>query len=260
MILYSNGCSYTWGGTLFNHMQRSSPINKNAYCGAYTMDAEEDKKRLETVYPHHLSKLLNASKVINDGLGCGSNARIVRKTLEYFNNLIYAGEDVSDHFVTIQWTELSRTEKFYSGSWWQFMINSWLNESEVKDYIDEKKWHSDYYKHYDNDEQQIETFIEQVYCLGNFFKVHKIPYLFFTHSGVVASFLKESNSRYVKLNQNKIVNLLNRFTWYNNSVLHCSMFHSGIENCLPVGSHPNANGHIQWANKVYDYITEQKLL
>lgn len=256
MILYSNGCSYTWGGTLFPIVYQE---NNEYRTSSRLIDEQEEKIRLQTVYPHHLGKLLNADKVINDSMGCGSNARIVRTTLDYFNNLLLNDVDVTDHFVTIQWTELSRTEFCYPNDGYVgIMINGILYEGAPTN-RDPMETMNLYYKEFDSDEKQLQTFLEQVYCLGNFFKLYKIPYLFFTHVSTIKNYFiwTKSNPKYP---QEQFVKLLNQYIWFNDSA---------EESYLPMDvdrvkngkhSHPSELGHKQWATKLYLYMIERRLI
>lgn len=92
MILFTNGCSWTWGGSL----------------GLETR--QNNKKRLESVWPHHLGELLNSERTYNLSLGCGSNDRILRTTFDWLN---YIGpEALKETVAVIQFTELSRFEYY----------------------------------------------------------------------------------------------------------------------------------------------------
>lgn len=256
MILYSNGCSFTWGGSLFK-FERDMPTKEYPMPGLKT-NTDIDRIRLETVYPYHLSKLLNINKVINDSVQAGSNARIVRKTLKYFHNLLLNNKDISDHLVTIQWTDLSRTEHFHQGgAWFQFSPNTAMAEDPNRIEFDAGPWKDMYYSSFDSDERQIEMFIQQVYTLGYFLESHKIPYVFFTHARNIASLY--TNTRSTQLIKEKdLIKLLNRFVWYNNDCDHANMHESGIDTCN--NAHPNENGHKQWAERLYNFINEKRLI
>lgn len=99
MILFTNGCSWTWGGGLEPHF-RSNDIN-------------DDNKRLPLVWPHHLGKLLNANKVINLSAGCGSNQRIFRTTFDWFLNEYKNDEPI---IAVIQLTDPARYEYYLTDS------------------------------------------------------------------------------------------------------------------------------------------------
>lgn len=99
MILFTNGCSWTWGGGL------------EPYFGSnYVFDHD---KRQELVWPHHLGKFLNADKVINLSSGCGSNQRIVRTTFDWFINDYKNNEPI---VAVIQMTDPARYEYYLTDS------------------------------------------------------------------------------------------------------------------------------------------------
>ncbi len=89
--LFTNGCSWTWGGALEEYW------------------ITEDK-RLKLVWPHHLGELMGMDKVVNLSLACGSNQRILRTTLDWL--LSKSPEELKNTIAVIQWTELSRYEYY----------------------------------------------------------------------------------------------------------------------------------------------------
>lgn len=108
MKLFTNGCSFTWGGGILEEERGL----KDTLVG--TVSENDTRYRLEAVWTFQLHKLLNTDEVVNYGIGCGSNARIVRTTIDFFVERINAGEDVSNWTAIIQWTEPSRYEVFNS--------------------------------------------------------------------------------------------------------------------------------------------------
>lgn len=248
MIYYANGCSYTWGGSLFtfNYKDKWMPdlSESDPIC----------QERLQTVYPYHLGKLIGAEKTINESLGGGSNFRIVRKTLEYFNNLLLNDQPINDHFVTIQWTEPSRYEFYYNElESWAFLMNSAVTlEKDLKRpyYVNDS--YKNHYAYNHSTLQDFHFFISHVYALGNFFERYKIPYLFFKHSGWETPFFTDN-----VIDAKKFHKLLKQFNWlYNDTEYHMQMSYIEKVTC----SHPSAKGHIQWANILYDEIEKTKLI
>jgi hypothetical protein len=98
MILFTNGCSWTWGGGLESK---------------YTTDEE----RLELCWPHHLGEKLECSEVVNLGTGCGSNQRIIRTTFEWLQKMTET--ELRETVAVIQLTEPSRYE------YYQPEVNEW---------------------------------------------------------------------------------------------------------------------------------------
>lgn len=89
MILFTNGCSFTWGGGL----------------GRLPEDT-----RLKTVWPHHLGNLLNSEETINLSAGCGSNPRIIRTTFDWLTK--QTPETLANTLAVIQWSGLDRYEYY----------------------------------------------------------------------------------------------------------------------------------------------------
>lgn len=114
MILYTNGCSFTWGGGLDNLFRENVQVN--------------DSKRLPLMWPHHLGKLLNSSEVHNLAVGCGSNQRIVRTTYDWL--LTKSKEELEQTVAVIQLTEWSRFEMFspkFPDNVWENHPGDWVN-------------------------------------------------------------------------------------------------------------------------------------
>jgi len=257
MIYYANGCSFTWGGTLFE-FQGVDDITKENYFLPAEPNHRLNAERLQTVYPHHLGKLIKAENVINDSLGGGSNYRIVRKTLEYFNNLLVNDIDISNHFVTIQWTEPSRKE-FYdevTNNWFQITNNSFVCETNPKYTYLFHDPHEFYYKYLQSDITDFYNYLGHVYLLGHFFEAYKIPYVFFMHADFLRPYLHEDKV----ISRDNFRKTFGKFNWINNDCLNCDMYRSGIEDCAPKGGHPSAKGHIQWANKLFDHLKATQIL
>jgi len=263
MKLYSNGCSYTWGGTLFSI--KYTDDSGNYYYLPRDKDCEQNKKRLETVYPHHLGKLLNAAEVINDSMGGGSNDRIVRTTLDYFTNAKLKGQDLTDYFVTIQWTEPNRTEiydDFFDHSYVGIMTNGLCSENpQDGSYIHHEKVNKLYYKYFSNNVNDYNRLIKNIYSVGYFLRYHKIPHLFFSLGQLFSTWIEpeaQDVSRRVQL-LDHYNSLMNDFTWFidaNQSMTTVMTF----EDCMPEGTHPNAKGHQQIAQTLYDYINQHNLI
>lgn len=242
MKLYANGCSFTWGGELFKqlHDEYGNILDENNLSAI-------NQRRLSVTWPKHLSDLLGCVEFHNQGVGCGSNARIVRKTLEFFVSKILAGEDLSDWVVAIQWTEPSRFEFFDT------ITNSWaIAKHDVvifeknREYTEKDREDILHYYTYNNDVSWGSNFFLQILALGNFFKSNNIKFVFtMIHPGFVNP-LTETQLRYCSEN----------FVWYNNDIRGCSISDMGIEKC-ELSSHPSELGHKQIAENLYKFISTQ---
>jgi len=91
--LYTNGCSFTWGGG----------INQdNGY-------KESDREKL--VWPYYLAQLLDRTP-IQHAIGCGSNQRMVRTSIDW---LVNTPQVILDNTIAVlQTTEAFRME-YYTG-------------------------------------------------------------------------------------------------------------------------------------------------
>lgn len=105
--LYTNGCSWTWGGALKDKNNKVFGVMKDSV-------AETDEESLERrllLWPHHLGLRMGIQNTYNYSLGCGSNQRIFRTTLEWL--LTQTLEDLHNTLAVIQFTEPSRFEFYY---------------------------------------------------------------------------------------------------------------------------------------------------
>lgn len=247
MIYYANGCSFTWGGNLYEFIYEDIWLPRDK-------DHPLNKERLDTVYSYHLGKLLKADTVINDSLGCGSNYRIMRTTLDYFNSLIYKGISLKDHFVTIQWTEPSRFEYYddISDTWNMLTNATYLCENRPEHPDNLKDVYNFYYKNLYSNKQSLDIFVSNVICLGSFFSRYQIPYLFYTHTNFWSDYITTS-SEYDYYNK-----ILLEYNWWGD--LPTKSFMGGGKLDGPLGAHPTKRGHKQWAEFLFDDIKKKKLL
>lgn len=90
-ILFTNGCSWTYGGGLDTDHPSESELAKK-------------------VWPHHLRINMGFSQHVNLASGCGSNQRIVRTTIDWLTK--QDKELLKNTVAVIQWTEWSRYEYY----------------------------------------------------------------------------------------------------------------------------------------------------
>lgn len=245
MKLYANGCSFTWGGELFKSVHDVNifphPLMDENH------NSPENLRRLEITWPKKLSDLLKCDEFHNHGMGCGSNDRIVRKTLEFFVSKINQGIDVSDYVVAIQWTESSRFEFFddISKSWGIVKHDVFFTEIQRPIEAQEREDLFVNFK-YNNNKFWASQLFANIVCLGSFLKHHNIKHVFtmvncpYTLVGFDEYQLKYCNDN---------------FTWYNNDITS-----SGVDNMTVerVGTgHPSELGHTQIAEHLYQFLSTQ---
>lgn len=114
MNLYTNGCSWTWGGALDKHF-------RNKFTRVVNNDI-----RLKLVWPHYLGQILGAKKVTNLSMGCGSNQRIVRTTFDWLMKT--PKKELENTVAVIQFAEFSRFDYYYdSGGPYENKPQNWYN-------------------------------------------------------------------------------------------------------------------------------------
>ena len=252
MKLFANGCSFTFGGGLYNSHELAdggmTPYSQN----------EENLQRLQVTWPGVLKEHIGAESVVNYALSGGSNARITRTTLDYFYDLLHKGEDLSQYTAVIQWTELARTEFVIDRHWFYFGPGGAATDIGVGEtpqppckaefYVD--NYYKTYYKVLQSDQQDVSNFVTQTTALGNFFKTHNVRYVFCMH---VDCFLYANKIK--KIDQTK--SLLNReFNWLNGSMQDSVLTHflSEGDQVSPDDTHPNIHGHQRIAEQLRNYL------
>lgn len=227
MILYANGCSYTWGGGILE--------NERGLTGYLDDPAREDRDQvlgwLDTqTWPYHLANHLDCEHV-NQARGCGSNSRTVRTTLEYFEH----ASEPQDHLAIIQWTDVYRYEVFRESTseWHQVKADS----------ISPKVYNVEFdlYQHRltDSEETFNSTWFSQVHALGNYFERRGIPYVFTAPTvNVLSAWQEESLAVFNWLGD--------RSDWFMNQ---------GFDSYGPTG-HLTPRGHQQAARFIMEKLND----
>ncbi len=118
-ILFTNGCSFTWGGALepWFRFVDGKPLGDiigydatNFVLPDGSLGKEDVAVREQLVWPHHLGNLLGCHDVVNLGMGCGSNQRIIRTTLDWLT--AQDRDTLNRTKAVIQLTEPSRYEYY----------------------------------------------------------------------------------------------------------------------------------------------------
>lgn len=228
MILLTNGCSWTWGGAL----------------GLDDLDDE----RKQVVWPAQLGKLLSAEEVVHLAMGCGSNQRILRTTLDWI--LQQTTETLSQTIAVIQWTELSRYEYYnpknpmdyyenYSDRWAKAKINCILdiNEPNANRAMERLNSRLETYT-------EIEGLYKNIFecaALHEIFTRYGIKYWYWRYGGYYSDYPKD------------LVNFLESYNWFKNSELW------NYDRVSEKDDHPSFQGHKDIANIIYNKMKENVL-
>jgi hypothetical protein len=240
MKLFANGCSFTWGGAIFDSLyddegrlldhENTTPMNQH---------------RLSVVWPARLGLLLSADETVNLAMGCGSNDRILRTTMDFFSALINRQEDLSYWYAVIQLTQAHRYE------YWDEETQTWAmvipqavtfgRRLSSYDYHSEQEKKRDITYSYQNDISFSQKYFAQVVGLSAFFDKHQIKYRFVNLSIDPFELLTPWQAEY----------LTNNVNWIGDDPhMHIEKIFDSTEN----GSHPSLLGHQQIAESLYRYI------
>lgn len=240
MILYTNGCSWTWGGALDNYFKFNNQINHSL--------------RLKLLWPHHLGKILNVSRVDNLSLRCGNNDRLCRTTLNYLLSL--SEEERKECIPIIQFSESSRFEFYLPDNYtlpYENIDENWMTckidvitSSSQKGFKDSHNYQS--YINLINDVIKLHTDIQGVYrslqqiqSLAFMFQQFNIKkYYFWFHSNIQEGWPEHFRTY-----------LYNTFP-----ILNCDIVREQdtiiYERISEKDCHPSLEGHKQLAKCLYD--------
>lgn len=224
MILFTNGCSWTWGGALEPHFKTQ-------------------EERLKLVWPHYLGQMLNASKVVNLAAGCGSNQRIVRTTFDWVLQEYKTDEPV---LAIIQLTETARYEYYTTDD-----IDDFTNDEEHWAKVTPSASYAPYEKNIANSylrTMRYRTFttIEGMYkmisdcnALAKLFESYNIKYYMWPGASRIPDTYPSLYKNYL-INKCNVLNMDNAWEYerYSQSDLH-----------------PGLLGHKQIAEILYNNIT-----
>ena len=278
-ILFTNGCSFTAGGGLDPWYMEGYNQPLGDILGTYDINDYYDRlpkwkeenspepayvnneKRLRMLWPYKLSKLMDMSEHVNLSMGCGSNQRIIRTTLEWIMEQDRSRLDRT--IAIIQLTESSRYE------YYQDDIDKWtLNKVHHVLFVG-----TDAEVEFANvlNQQRLSTFtsvegifkiVDTCLTLDNIFKSFGIEYYLCTNCNYLRELTRlikihqpkkcnYESHRYSESSLNKYLSLINRScNWicgtYEKSVL-CEM---GLET-LHNDAHYSEQGHTQLASLLH---------
>lgn len=236
MILFANGCSFTFGGGL-------------------GLDEHKEDLRLASVWPHHLGLKLNAS-VINLGAGCGSNQRIVRTTLDWLSQ--QSLEILSQTLAVIQWTDPSRYEYYEPYNYkdrkenmqhrWvkvnsQVVIGCKEDSNPEKSRRDEERREKRYETH--TIQEDMYRMISDIAAMAKIFKDFGVRYYYWSHAHISDKFYPH------------LLKYYKTYPWLNpplNGDDDDWRLHWQYERVSPTDMHPSFLGHKQIAEYIYEKI------
>ena len=240
MKLFTNGCSFTWGGAICPSLWDEHGNNLD-----WENSSEVNQQRIRSVWPYHLSQHLNVEHV-NLSMGSGSNERIVRTTLDYFTNLISNGQYKHEWIAIIQWTQSPRFE------FWDEIAQCWAMclptgsttsiETKYKHQQYNDRFQNTYYR-FCNNKTYSQKYFQQVIGLSCFFDKHNIKYWFTNLDRTVFSQLEPAQQQYLSTHVSWLDTAKHNFD---------SLFVDKTSS-----NHPSLVGHQQIAHNIYNIIKNQ---
>jgi hypothetical protein len=272
--LYVNGCSWSQG-----YLLHEDPIVKSYAEGLgyeflsdfrVKLHGEFVSDAYQPIYDEFnwagvLRRQLSIPKLVNHSLGAGSNARILRTTLDYVKSL--SAEQRSETLVVIGWTlpdrgELylddrsgtQRWELFNAAQPWDTLTPPQIYAPEFRQRMTEfwRRYVADIHSNY----ACVKLFFQQSYLLANTLENLGIPYFFFNTFpvfwGLDDPVQLESFSTDVDQYHHELSVM---------PVGHCFADQvNGKPEYLLSDGHPNSQGYKLWADTLRTAITQRGLV
>lgn len=272
------GDSWAWGTELIS--EKIDPLT-------YTFDLQNTPDNTKFRENHRYLKLfadkIGANKIVDLTGGGISNDTIVRKLIRWLaNNGYTSGKDTSNLFVSIGWTSPERKDFHFNkpllvgekSSGWFTMYPLWKHDY---GYPELEEFFNLYVNNFWNAEEYMHRWITQVWQTEIILKSLGIKYImhqaFYHLRGEVIS--RWNDEAYINDHREainfadiKLWNSVDPLRFMHKDDKNIGTFHHYILNYVGkqnldkvfAVSHPNAYGHQLWAEHMYDYCVENKIL
>ena len=284
--LISNGDSWVFGSELVDpEIIKKYP--SNIHIGHYDHLPESDSYRLPRIFSTKLAEKLNADS-INLAWPADDNQSICNRTIGYIvENYINAGLGTENLFVVIGWSSPERARFWYKDETRNGKHIIWPS-LEWHDTLAQKKFWELYVTYFWNNEEYMPRFVDTVLRFQNFCSEHKIKYVMFnafyqgmgsgctrqqaTDINVEKELLTLPADGYdYSINSQRFSKISSHLaTWRTiiDKTYYCkdhdkNSFKTFIYDRLEhpfAGDHPSEQGHTIWADELYRYINDNKLL
>lgn len=275
MRLVGCGDSWCWGAELVDPMEEPVPI--------MTLPGGGFERQLKPIniayrekhrYLNLFAEKINATEIVDLSKPSRSNDAIVRVLIEWLVNEGYTtGRDTSELFITIGWSSPERREFYYKKRWGS---DNWMEFG---------PWSMDQ----DHGDKDIDNFMRLYF--DNFWNEGEFLHRWITQIWQTELMLTSLNIKYVMhqafyhhhtqmINQWDDLKYKEKFTtitqsdkllWDSIDTTHFihkddpkmgTMHHYMLSKAKDVFEvfHPNSKGHAIWADYLYQYCTENKLL
>lgn len=253
-------------------------------------DACNDEYRTSNIWPNILSNELKFDRLKNLSFPAISNDRITRSLVNYITKYyLYEDKPTDDIFVIVGLSSPERKEFFYKDNQgtWVTLWPAW--EHNYSEHVGMSDFAKSYICYFNNVEEYLNRYVNQIYYLQNFFKANNIKYLIFQsfyqptefHNKINewndTPYITEWNTSfhgsgdtidskyYMGSSEPEIWKLIDSTRFMNknekNHSFHGYLLEQQIKdnNSYFVGLHPNEKGHKIWSDKLTNYIVKNNL-
>ena len=277
--LVVNGCSWTAGNELehdpaFEALIHSVGLRKhnpqdyndwNLVDNTGEIVSSFDKFYDQLNWAGRLREKLAIPDLVNLSTGGGSNTRILRTTIDHVTTL--PEDKRSETLIVVGWTISERDELYVADSWQRWNATQTfsstvdrltLNNDKLIKKLD--KFQEDYIALVHNDYAAVYRYFQQSYLLANLLDNLGIHYFFFNAlpAWFSAGPLASNIDIVEKFNQQIQWQETHRKMLSNND----TMFEFVNLGSYPVApyKHPLSQGHLAWANYIYETLLKRQLI
>lgn len=173
-FLASFGCSFTMGGGL-NDERYHRYLNND-----YDPESKYDHEKMTYwmtahSYPAYLARLMQCN-FKNFGIGCGSNAYILKSAYEFCNSL--TPEQCQETLVTVQTSILSRILLYSADEQMEHTVNSDIHPNPII-----AEYYKQYIQHFYDTDWEYKNLLRNVDLLQTWLRSKNIDYVFIGWNG-----------------------------------------------------------------------------
>jgi hypothetical protein len=282
-----DGDSWVFGSEILDpNILKNKPTNTHA--GEYDWINENNEYRLSKIFSTHLGKLLDAD-VINLSWSADDNNTILNRIITYVtSNYIVKNIPTDNLFLLVGWSSPERNSFWYKDEDLNYNMRIWPSIQNLQKENQKEFWN--YYVEYLwNKEEYLPRHIMNILQFENFCKANNIKWLsfnsFYQNVGTSIEVWKDIDIKlelqklhlqnhpyhtnknfereYYKQEYVSLWESIDSIRFYKknkkNNTFKSFMEQNAINNPYS-GWHPSEESHLIWANELYDYIKQNKLI
>jgi hypothetical protein len=287
LTIICDGDSWVFGSEIVDpNILKNKPVNTHP--GEYDWLEENNDYRLSKIFSTQLGNLLNAD-VVNLSWPADDNNTILNRIISYIStNYISKGLSTDNLFLIVGWSSPERNSFWYKDENHSQKLTIWPSIPNLQ--IENQKIFWDYYVEYLwNKEEYLPRHIMNILQFQNFCKVNNIDWMCFNsfYQNVGKSpnewfdidvlnelsnlklnnypyhLSNNSNRQYYNQQYLSLWNMIDSIRFYKkNEINNTFKSYMELNNTSDVynGWHPSPSSHKIWAEELYNYIKENKII